>query len=232
MSAPGPGTDPPARGGPGPPVAQGTVPPGNPSAVSKSASSLAPAGDDEPSTAPAGALAPQGPRAGPPAGSAPQVAVAASPPAGAPSRASPPGASATARGPRRARRAQWMQSRGAVRHVHVGTVAKVSLVFYFLVLAGVVVATIILWYVASAFGAIHSIERSIQTLFDLKNFKLHEARVIGYVCGGGAVLAIAGAIANVIAACMYNLISDVVGGVKVDVVVAADSDAGAGPGPP
>lgn len=121
------------------------------------------------------------------------------------------------RRPVRSRRPAEAWARGTVRHVDVLSVAKVSLIFYLLVLIIVVVASVLLWVVADAFGSIHSIERSVKTLFDLKKFTLHPTTVAAYTSAGGVVLAVAGTLANVLAALMYNLISDLVGGVRIDV---------------
>ena len=119
---------------------------------------------------------------------------------------------------RRGERAQWAQSRRTVRHLNIWSVAKVSLVFYLLVLVAVVVASVMLWYLADAFGSITSIEKSVKTLFDLSKFTLHPKSVAEYTAIGGGALALAGTIANILAALMYNLISDLVGGLRFDVV--------------
>jgi ABC-type multidrug transport system fused ATPase/permease subunit len=123
----------------------------------------------------------------------------------------------TAQRKRRAR-AQWGQSTRTVRHLNVWTVAKVSFIFYLLFFGAVVVASVMLWYVANAVGAIQSIEKSVKTLFDLKEFTLHPAQVAAWTSAGGGVLAILGTIGNILAALMYNLISDLVGGVRFQVV--------------
>lgn len=131
------------------------------------------------------------------------------------------GAVAPAAGPPRAWRSDEdddaPRTGSTIRHVDVLSVAKVSLVFYLIILAVVVIASIMLWYAADAFGTLHSIEKSVRTLFDLRSFTLHVAAVALYTCAGGGVLAVAGTLANVLAAVVYNLISDLVGGVKVDV---------------
>ncbi len=129
--------------------------------------------------------------------------------------------------PRRGGRRQVgrVRSRVTVRHVDVLTVVRVSLVFYLLVLVVVVVASVLLWYAADAFGSITSIEKSIRTLFDLKTFTLHPATVAVYTAAAGVVLALAGTLINVLAALTYNLICDVVGGVRIEV------ESPAGPGP-
>jgi hypothetical protein len=119
---------------------------------------------------------------------------------------------------RKAARAQWAQSKRTVRHLNVWTVFKVSLAFYFMVLVAVVVASIMLWYVANAFGSIQTIEKSVKTLFDLSKFTIHPSEVVRYTAIGGGVLAVCGTFANVLAAFMYNLISDLVGGIRFDVV--------------
>jgi hypothetical protein len=119
---------------------------------------------------------------------------------------------------RRKERAQWAQSRRRVRHLDVWTVAKVSFVFYLLILVAVVAASVMLWYVANAVGSIQSIEKSVKTLFDLSKFTLHPKSVAIYTSIGGGILAITGTIANILAALMYNLISDLVGGIRFDVV--------------
>ena len=87
-----------------------------------------------------------------------------------------------------------------------------------MVLVAIVVASVMLWYVANAFGSIQSIEKSVKTLFDLSKFTLHPKSVAEYTAIGGGILAVAGTFANILAALMYNLISDLVGGLRFDVV--------------
>ena len=113
------------------------------------------------------------------------------------------------------------RSRMTVRHVSVVTVGKVSLIFYLLVVAVIVVASVLLWYAANAFGTLPSIEKSIKTLFDLKSFTLHPTTVAKYTAAAGGVIGVAGTIANILAALMYNLICDIVGGIRVDVEAEA-----------
>ena len=105
-----------------------------------------------------------------------------------------------------------------VRHLDVWSVAKVSFIFYLLLFGAVVVASVMLWYMADAFGSIQSIEKSVRTLFDLKTFTLHPSEVAEYTSMGGGALALLGTIANILAAIMYNLISDLVGGIRFQVV--------------
>jgi hypothetical protein len=119
---------------------------------------------------------------------------------------------------RKAARPKWAQSKRTVRHLNVWTVFKVSLAFYVIVAVAVVVAAVMLWYVADALGSIQTIEKSVKTLFDLSKFTIHPSEVAKYTAIGGGVLALCGTFANVLAAFTYNLISDLVGGIRFDVV--------------
>ncbi|HET9691725.1 MAG TPA: DUF3566 domain-containing protein [Acidimicrobiales bacterium] len=165
--------------------------------------------------------------------SAPAAAGAAA--AGAPrSRPLPPGAVPAGRrpggvepagGPARPRpRPDGQRARGALRsrrlvhRIDVWSVFKVSVAFYALVVLVLVIAGIIVWNVADAFGLITSLEKSIRTLFSLKTFHLHAATTLLYSVLIGAVLCVFGALVNTLLATIYNLISDVVGGVQVVVV--------------
>ena len=123
-------------------------------------------------------------------------------------------AARTRRRPRR--RVVPARTRATVRHLNILSVIRVSIIFWMVMLTAVVVASVLLWIFADAFGSLPSIEKSISTLFSLKSFKLHPGQVAFYTFLGGLVISIAGVFANVLFALIYNLIADVVGGVKVD----------------
>lgn len=110
------------------------------------------------------------------------------------------------------------RSRRIVRRVDTWTVLKVSAIFYLCALLVVVVATVLLWYLASAFGTIHAIEKSVRTLFDYTTYTLHPGAVFLYTALGGLLFAVFGTLLNVLAAMLYNLISDVVGGLQIIVL--------------
>lgn len=160
----------------------------------------------------------------------PETVDLAPPPVFTPEQAGGAGAVAAAEARDRRRKSkratERIRSRVTIRHVDVWTVARVSLVFYFLVAIAVVVASVLLWYAANAFGSLTSIEKSVRTLFDLKTFTLHVRRVAEYTAAGGLVLALVGTLFNVLAALTYNLICDIVGGFRIEVesVVPAPSE--------
>lgn len=117
---------------------------------------------------------------------------------------------------RRPRRPARVRSRATVRHVDVLTVARVSVVFYLVVIVVFVVASLFLWLAADAFGTLPSIEKSVRSLFSLKSFRLHPGTVALYTAAAGVVIAVAGTLWNILLALVYNLIADVVGGVRVE----------------
>jgi hypothetical protein len=105
-----------------------------------------------------------------------------------------------------------------VSHVNISTVIRVSLMLYLVFLAVIVVAAMLLWVAADQTGVLTSIDKSVRSLFSLKEFVLRASAVAEYTAAGGAVLAVAGTLANVVAALIYNLIADIVGGVSVRTV--------------
>ena len=98
------------------------------------------------------------------------------------------------------------------------TVFVVSLLFYLCGLLVVLVAGIVLWIVASLFGGINSINHFVEQLFGYKSFNLIGFRVILVTILAGVVLTLLGTLLNVIIAAVFNLVSDVVGGVRIAVV--------------
>lgn len=109
-----------------------------------------------------------------------------------------------------------MRSRATIRHLDIMTVIRVSVIFWLVMLVALVVASVLLWTFADAFGSLPSIEKSVRTLFSLKSFTLHPSTIAMYTAAGGLVIAVAGILANIVLALIYNLIADVVGGVRVE----------------
>lgn len=113
------------------------------------------------------------------------------------------------------RRGPIERRRTTVSHVSIATVIKVSVMFYLLFLAVIVVAAMLLWVVADQTGVVTSIDKSVRSLFSLKSFVLHASAVAEYTAAAGALLGLAGTLANILAALIYNLIADVVGGIRL-----------------
>ena len=71
------------------------------------------------------------------------------------------------------------------------------------------------------FNVIHSVEKFVRSLFDLQTFKFRPGVVLQSSALGGGVMVLLATGANVLAALLYNLISDIVGGVQLIVLEEA-----------
>lgn len=108
--------------------------------------------------------------------------------------------------------------RRVVRKVDAWTVLKVSVLFYASLLVVWLVAGVVLWLAASVTGVMDNIDKFIAKLFALQSFHFSVVQVLRGSVLGGIVLVVLGACINVVAAVLYNLIADVVGGVEISVL--------------
>jgi hypothetical protein len=124
----------------------------------------------------------------------------------------------TRREQRQLRRLRARKVKRVIRHFDPWSVLKVSLAFYFCLFVVLMVAGVVLWNVAAAAGTISDIEGffkdagAFQT-FSFDGFTIFRASVLA-----GLILVIAGAAFNVLLAVLFNLISDLVGGVRITVI--------------
>jgi hypothetical protein len=101
-----------------------------------------------------------------------------------------------------------------IRRVEPWSVFKLSLLFYLCVCVVLLVAGIVLWVGASAAGVVENVESFFQDAgFD--GFKFSAGVMLRGFAVGGLILVVAGTIANLLLATLFNLMSDVVGGIRV-----------------
>jgi hypothetical protein len=101
-----------------------------------------------------------------------------------------------------------------LRRVDPWSVFKLSLVFYLCVCLVLLVAGVVLWLGASATGVVGNVESFFQDAgFD--GFQFSAGVLLRGFAVGGLVLVVAGTVANLLLATLFNLMSDVVGGVRV-----------------
>jgi hypothetical protein len=108
--------------------------------------------------------------------------------------------------------------RRLVRHVEPWSVLKISLLFYFCIWIILLVAGTLLWRVADGSGMIDNIEKFIKEIFALKSFSFEAERIFRIYAVGGLVTVVAATGFTVLLAVLFNLISDLTGGVRVTVV--------------
>jgi membrane-associated protease RseP (regulator of RpoE activity) len=105
--------------------------------------------------------------------------------------------------------------RGVVRRIDPWSVFRVSLVFYVAMYCIVLVAGVLLWSAATATGFRDNVENFIAGLTESGEFSFVADELFRASVVIGALLAVMGTGANVLFAVLYNLISDVVGGLVV-----------------
>ena len=119
---------------------------------------------------------------------------------------------------RSAGRLRARKVRRLVRHVEPWAVLKVSLLFYFCLWVILLVAGVILWSFAVGSGMVDNVENFIRELFALDSFSFNADEIFRASAIGGLVLVVAGSGFTVLMAVLFNLISDVTGGVRFTVV--------------
>ena len=108
--------------------------------------------------------------------------------------------------------------RRVVRHVDPWSVLRLSLVFYFCLFVIVMVAGTLLYNLAGAAGTISSIESFIKDIGAFKTFSFKGGTIFRASFLAGLILVVAGTAFNVLLAVLFNLISDLVGGVRITVI--------------
>ena len=108
--------------------------------------------------------------------------------------------------------------RRLVRHIEPWSVLKVCLVFYLCVWGLLVIATRMLWSAAEEAGTISKVESFIEELFALETFAFDSAQIFRIFVLGGLVLVVGGIGATVVLVVLFNLISDLTGGIRFTMV--------------
>ena len=112
--------------------------------------------------------------------------------------------------------------RQTVRQIDIWSVLKISLCFYLTALIVVLVTGMILWWIASAVGAVHNIEHFVGELVNDNKFHFLSWEVLRGATIIGLVLVCIMVVITVLAAAFYNLFSELTGGLEVTVVEHED----------
>tara|TARA_B100000953_G_scaffold295299_1_gene286296 strand:+ start:4199 stop:4858 length:660 start_codon:yes stop_codon:yes gene_type:complete len=119
---------------------------------------------------------------------------------------------------RRRVRLQARRVRRVIRHIEVWSVLKVSILFYACLWAVFLIAGFMIWGVAESSGTVGKLETLITELFALDTFTFDGRQIFRGYALGGLVLAIAGSTLNVLMCLLFNLISDLTGGIRITMV--------------
>ena len=124
--------------------------------------------------------------------------------------------------------AQGRRVRRVIRKIDPWTVLRFSVLFWASMLVVWLVAGTLLWVAASSVGVIDNVEKFIKELFALESFRISGIKLFTSSVVGGLVLVLLGTGMNVLMAVVYNLTSDIVGGVEVTMLEEDTAGAGAG----
>jgi Transmembrane domain of unknown function (DUF3566) len=105
-----------------------------------------------------------------------------------------------------------------IRSVDLWSVLKVAICFYLCALIVLLVAGMILWWIASAAGVVDNVEKFIGDLVDNKDFHFLSWQVLRATTLIGLVVVCILTVMSVLAAAFYNLFAELLGGVEVTVV--------------
>lgn len=107
------------------------------------------------------------------------------------------------------------RSRKVVRKLDTMAVLRVAIVLHACLLVVGLTAGVIVWNVAAAQGWVDKYESFVAEMFALESFTLRGDVMFGLAFVGGLLLSVLGAVAWVLMSVLYNLTSDVVGGVQL-----------------
>ena len=120
-------------------------------------------------------------------------------------------------GTRRSDRPRLRRVTRVVRDVDVWSVFKVGLVFHLVLFIVSMIAVSLLWSVANSTGTIDNVENFFES-FGWESFTFDGSALFGNFFAFGLLSAILGTGLWVVAAVMFNLITELVGGVRVTVL--------------
>ena len=119
---------------------------------------------------------------------------------------------------RRRVRLQARRVRRIVRHIEPWSVLKISLLFMACLWVIFLVAGFMIWGVAESSGTVGKLESLIRDLFALDTFAFDAGQIFRGYALGGLALAIAGTTFNVLMCLLFNLISDLTGGLRITMI--------------
>ena len=116
---------------------------------------------------------------------------------------------------RRGRRLVARRTRVIVKRVGPWSVLRFSLLFYFCVMLAFWIGLLVVYNFLGAIGVLDSIERGMRSINVAKHWTFHEGWIFSRLFMIGLVMVVFGAIVNLFAAFVYNLIADFVGGIEL-----------------
>lgn len=118
----------------------------------------------------------------------------------------------------RPRRVRARKVRRVVRHIDPWSMLTFSVLFHLCLFAALLLASVLVWNAAMAAGTIENIEDFIRDLGDYKTYEINGDVVFRAAMVIAGILTLASSLLVVLLTVVFNLISDLVGGIRVTVV--------------
>ncbi len=113
--------------------------------------------------------------------------------------------------------AQGRRVRRVIRRIDPWSVLKVSILFYLSLVLVLLLAGFLLWTAGSVIGAVEGVEKLIAG-FGFQGFEFVGGQLLRGCVAAGLVIVVLGTGMSVVVAVLYNLISDLVGGIELTVL--------------
>lgn len=118
----------------------------------------------------------------------------------------------------RTRRVRARKVRRVVRHIDPWSVLTFSVLFHLCVFAALLLSSVLVWNAALAAGTIENIESFIRELGDYTTYEINGDVVFRAAMVIAGILTLASSVLTVLLTVVFNLISDLVGGIRVTVI--------------
>lgn len=118
----------------------------------------------------------------------------------------------------RSRRVRARKVRRVVRHIDPWSVLTFSVLFHLCVFAALLLSSVLVWNAAVAAGTIENIESFIRELGDYTTYEIKGDVVFRAAMVIAGILTLASSVLMVLLTVVFNLISDLVGGIRLTVV--------------
>mgnify|MGYP001595693902 FL=1 len=118
----------------------------------------------------------------------------------------------------RARQLRARKVRRTIRHIDPWSVVKFSVFFFALAWMVLIMAGVVLWSLAVNSGLVTDFEDLVIELFDLTSFAVDPDLMFRVSVMVGGAMALGGALFMGVLAVLFNLLSDLLGGIRVSVI--------------
>ena len=137
--------------------------------------------------------------------------------------------------------------RRVVRHVDPWSVLRFSILFHVVLFGALLLSAVLVWNAAELAGVVENLESLIAELGSLEEFVIDESAVFRAALVGAAMMTLASSVLLVLLSVVFNLISDLTGGIRFTVIeeervrtvrraqskaIRAEKAAAAAPAPP